>query len=172
MRYIFIIAFGTYVYLIKDKSIRRIWGIISLVVGIAFIGLVEYTSYIPKIIIYWTRTSFIACLYIVPFAYMLLRVRKNVYVKFLEVFGRASFNIFLTQMVYFNYMAYIVYQYISFIWLRILLNILICVLFGILFYCVELQITKKILVQFSKKEIELNINKLNQLLLKSDEYEK
>lgn len=167
LRYLFVIAFGVYVYMLKEKSIRKIWGVIALIIGIAFIGLVEYNSYNPKIIIYWTGTSFMACLYIMLIAYILLSCKKRISFKPLEVLGKASFNVFLTQMVYYTYMAGAIYKYISSMCLRILINILICGLFGVIFYHIENPLTKRLLIKIKNKNFEINLDKFNKLLLKS-----
>ena len=149
------------------KLEKVIWGVIAFIIGIAFIGLVEYSPYNPKIIIYWTRTSFMACLYIMPIAYILLSCKKRISFKPLEVLGKASFNVFLTQMVYYTYMAGAIYKYISSMCLRILINILICGLVGVIFYYIENPLTKRLLIKIKNKNFEINLDKFNKLLLKS-----
>ena len=59
-RYIFIIAVGCYFAFCFDEMQKK-WLAISFVIGTLFIILYCYLAYEPKIIIYWTRTSFIAC---------------------------------------------------------------------------------------------------------------
>lgn len=164
LRYIFVIAFGCYIYTNQQERIKKIWVIISFIIGILFILLVEYTNYDPKIIIYWTRTSFIACLYIIPIAYLLLRSKSKMQIYPLEILGKSSFNIFLTQMVYYTYAAEFVYKHISNVVLRLCVNLFICCIFGILFYYFETAITKKLLNYIKKTDLNLK-DRINILFL-------
>ena len=164
-RYIFVIAFGCYIYLYGNETIKKIYRVLSFIIGVCFIILVEYSSYNPKIIIYWTRTSFVACLYILPIAYNLLRKGSKFHCVPFEMLGKASFNIFLTQMVYYMYAANILYSYISNMYLRIIINIFICCVFGIIFYYVESFITKKIIKRIQASDCILS-DRINKIFIK------
>lgn len=144
IRYLFIISFGTYLAFLDNKRIRTKWGIASFIIGVSFILITEYTQYEPHIMRYWTGTCFIACLYILPILYILLRLVKNPKCVLLELLGRASFNIFLTQMVWFNYGAGFMYKHIDNIFIRLLINFIVCFVFGIFFYHIENPFTKKL----------------------------
>ena len=142
-RYILVIAFGCYLSLGKFKSSWRACTL-SIVCGALFIVLVRYFNHVPKIIAFWTGTSFIAVLYIMPIVAWLLK--KHLFTcKFLEVVGKASFDIFLCQKVYFLYMecGHSIGN-ISNHGLQIIFNIVICTIFGICFYYVESQLTRGI----------------------------
>lgn len=97
-RYIFIIAVGCYIA-IGNRTIKKAEALITSTVGFIFIVTVCYLKYTPRVIIYWTRTSFVAVMYIVPIVLVLFK--KNIKCKLIELFGKASYNIFLTQMVYY-----------------------------------------------------------------------
>ena len=73
---------------------------------------------------------------------------KNAKSKVLETIGKASFNIFLTQMVYFSYAENLIEKFFSNNILLInVTNITICLLTGLTFYYFEKRITK-MLVSF------------------------
>lgn len=154
LRYISVISFGTFFALFPNVKIK--WYIKTIVgmVGIIFIILVEYTSYSPKIIIYWTRTSCIATLYIFPICSFLLKNRENkVKVAPIELLGKASFNIYLVQMVYYWCLSGRVYNFIDSIFIRIIMNFLICLIGGISFYFIENRITEIIIKRLKSNEL-------------------
>ena len=143
-RYLFLIAAGCYVAFKHAEEVKETCNVgrkvalflISIVCGAAFIYLFTYTAYEGKIITYWTSQSVFCCFYIIPL--MALYVEK-VHVKFapLELVGKASWHIFLFQMLYYLYY----YSRDSYIiesnGLRYLLSVLVCVTGGVLFYCFE-----------------------------------
>ena len=142
-RYIFVIAFGSWLYQRKEKT-SAIWKIFSFAVGVIFIILYCYLKVKPKIIIYWTATCFLACLYLLPIADFLI-TKTHISCKPAELLGKASFNIFLSQMVYFNYMVGFVRKIIPVHIFQLLAHIGICVISGLLFYFIEQKITKWVL---------------------------
>lgn len=152
-RYTSVIAFGS-LLASKHKKEIKIWDkVLAFVVGVAFLFVEAYTSYSPKIIIYWTGTCFISTLYILPVCSFFFEKCRNVRIALLELVGKASFNIFLTQMVFFLYaggisgklFASVRNQYVS-IGLQNLFNILICLIIGILFYLMENRLTSKLIL--------------------------
>lgn len=154
LRYISVISFGTFFALFPNVKIK--WYIKTIVgmVGIIFIILVEYTSYSPKIITYWTRTSCIATLYLFPLCFFLLKNRdKEIRCAPFESFGKASFNIYLVQMVYFWCVSGKVYSNTNSISVRIFLNFLICLIGGISFYYIESKLTGKIIKRIKSNEL-------------------
>ncbi len=140
-RYLFVIAFGCYMEIRKTK-LKNIWYFTSLIIGVLFIIIVCYTEYTPVIVIFWTRTSFISGLYIIPIMVILIN-KINFRCKILELFGKASFNIFLVQMVYFNFIEWIPYQINSRLG-QILINIIVCVSLGSIFYYIEGNLGRKL----------------------------
>ena len=113
------------------------------VVGLLFIGLTTYGVYTPRIITSWTGTSFLASMWIVP---MMVWMIQNVHIrcKALEVIGRATYNIFLVQMVY--YSAY--YPKLSGKMSRsecLIVGIVICMSIGIVFYLLESRLTNAVI---------------------------
>lgn len=157
LRYISVIAFGSLLASEHKGEIKTVHKIIAFFIGVVFIFIEAYTSYSPKIIIHWTGTCFLATLYILPICCFLFEKCRNVRIAPLELAGKASFNIFLTQMLFFVYagqisrkvFANVQNQYVLTA-LQNLFNILVCVIFGILFYKMEKRLTSKILKLFKK----------------------
>lgn len=139
-RYTLLIAYGCYLAT-RDYKRHRIISVFCFVVGIAYIIICKYLGIVPIVTNYWTGTSLWACLFIIPVsAPLILNKSKN---RFLETIGKASFDIFLVQMVYYNG-AELIYKFVESRVLQISINIVICVSVGILFYYIETPLTKKI----------------------------
>ena len=138
-RYFMLLAFGAY-FAFKRMN-WRMWGL--SVLGIAFILLFRYTDYKPKILFWWTGTSMLPVLFIVPvFGFL---VEKKLSLPPMEEIGRASYNIFLTQLVYFSSIFGIIAEKLGHdVWLEALVSIAICVPVGIVFYELEYRITRKV----------------------------
>lgn len=141
-RYIFVIACGC--YLASEQFEMKKWmSALSIGIGAGFIVLCCYLEYTPKIIVYWTRTSFVACLYIIPIIAVLIRRFGRIRFKPLEVCGKASFNVFLFQMLYYSFIEYKIDILTGGI-LHLFINLAICTIGGVLFYYIEKPITNKI----------------------------
>lgn len=137
-RYTLCIAFGCYLSIGNYKRNVRLSGIMVLM-GILYIVVFRYLGYTPPITNFWTGTCIWACLYIIPISAWILNCNgmKN---GILELFGRASYNIFLVQMVYYRG-ARIVYGLIENRALQLGINIGICLGLGVIFYYVEKPVT-------------------------------
>lgn len=147
-RYIFVAAAGCYAYLCeKNKKLEKkdiVIYICEFITGIFFICLFSYTNYTPKILVYWSSTSLVTCLYIIPMMRLLVLI-SNIKVRLypLELIGKASYNIFLVQMIYYCIFASDVTHMIGNYVLSIVVNIIICVSTGIIFYIIENMITSR-----------------------------
>lgn len=142
LRYIFILAYGIFLFVERKGTKRKnLYYIIGLL-GAAYIIIFNYTPAEPIITDQWTVTSVFAVLFIVPIMMHLIK-ENNMQNKFLELLGRASFNIFLIQMLYYPLASKIVYQIIGDIVDRVVINILICCVVGVTFYKIENPITQK-----------------------------
>ncbi|MBQ8822588.1 MAG: acyltransferase [Lachnospiraceae bacterium] len=140
-RYLFIIAAGCYFAMVKIQRNYRsiIIGVGSVVAGMGFIYLFSYATYSPKIITYWSSTSFVVCLFVIPILGWLLQ-KGRLACKPLEVVGKASFNIFLVQMIYYNF-ADSMYEMIEGRSAQLVFNIVNCVVAGVAFYYLEKPVT-------------------------------
>lgn len=143
-RYIFVIAYGCYLAIGKVK-IKNILYLFSLIIGFLYLIIVSYTKYNPIIITFWTHTSLFSGLYIFPVINILFN-RINLRCGLLEILGRASFDIFLVQKVYF-YFTYtgLISLSVSNIFISVLVNISICITGGLVFWFVEVRVVKMIL---------------------------
>ena len=161
-RYLLLIGFGCYLYCGYTKP-KLIVNALSFVLGISFIYLVSYTEYEPKLIIYWTGTSFLAALYVMPLFFMGggtvdLNIQSNaILYRLLGFMGKASYNIFLVQMVYYQYFVSFIYSLGLGIFMELGINIAVCVVIGSVFYRLENLFIKKteVLNNFDKIIMEL-----------------
>lgn len=142
-RYLFVIACGCYVAVGNLQELKKgiLFGgaILCVVIGLGFTYLFSYTGYVPKILIYWKETSFVTNLYLLPLMAWMLTKMKCTFAP-LEYIGKASFNIFLVQMIYYIFgekMAALIPN----LTLRVIVNILFCVGIGVVFYVAESKLT-------------------------------
>ncbi|SKB96467.1 Peptidoglycan/LPS O-acetylase OafA/YrhL, contains acyltransferase and SGNH-hydrolase domains [Lachnospiraceae bacterium] len=141
-RYIFLMSVGCYLYLGKTKP-KTIWKIVGMIVGMLWLIGFKYMGYQPKVIIYWSGTCMLAALWTAPVVDFLLRNEKisQMRCKPLEEVGKASYNIFLTQMVFYASARSIVNK-IPHRALSLIFCIGVNVIVGLIFYKIESKITK------------------------------
>ncbi len=146
-RYLFIIAAGVY-FAIFNHVKSKYSGIIyffMIIIGLFTTTIFSYTDYSPKLVNMWKTTSFVTVLYLVPlFEYLTSDKFKNVKCSLLELAGKASFNIFLVQMIYYNF-AEKMLELVKYNWLFVLISVINCVAAGIVFYLLESAFTKKVI---------------------------
>lgn len=156
-RYIFLIAFGCYtaLYGFSDKKVN-ICSIVGAIVGVVFIIASQYLGYKTVIFTQWTTTCLIAVLFVIPLFNVIILNIKSLPKFFgpLEFVGKASYNIFFVQMVYYNFLSGIIADLIGIRILAFFVDIVLCVGIGLLFYLVETPITKKITNKIYKKAIK------------------
>ena len=140
-RYIFLIFFGAYMYenSINKKSIYYL----LIFLGALIIYIIDYTKFKMPIINFWVDTSILCAVYIVPIVSIL--IKKNLHSKIFELFGKASYNIFLIQMCYFYTIGGLISKSINNIFIEIPISIILCLSIGSLFFYFEQKITKKII---------------------------
>lgn len=143
-RYTFLIALGCFFYL-YDKIVPQKFLGISFSIGIVFIVCTRYLGMKTVVLDMWTGTSFMAALYIAPIFYILINKCGQVDFKPLAYIGKASFNIFLVQMVYYAFVAEVVYSLNDNIAVRVIMNLIICIVSGLLFYKLENGITNRLI---------------------------
>lgn len=139
-RYTLLIAYGCYLAT-HDRLSHKICKIVCFFVGIIYILIFVYVGKVPPITMYWTTTSVFACLYIIPIAEKI--IFNNCRNGLIELIGKASYNIFLVQMIYYNGVD-VVYKFIVNRWLQLTCNVFICIGGGLLFYFLEKPLTQKI----------------------------
>lgn len=142
-RYILLIGVGCYMAG-GDYKISKIKALLISAVGISFIMANGYLGYSPLILIYWTRTSWLACLYIIPAAMFAFSRMRNVKCKPLEILGKASYEIFLMQMAGFYFGTGYISALTDSRGVRLIAHIVFFSCIGVAFYCIEDPVTRKI----------------------------
>lgn len=144
-RYLLLIVFGCYLHLKKGK-IRKPIGIVSALTGIFFIWMYMYRHYTPHLVIYWSGTSFVGALYIMPVIGLLLSSAKLNRIKCppIELLGKASYHIFLFQMFFYQFVSYPLQVRFADAPTAIMLfvSIAVCVSGGLLFWVIETRMSK------------------------------
>ncbi len=136
-RHMLTICFGIYYSLGNYRKNRKL-NLLSLLIGFAYIILHSYYRWTPFFFNRnWADVSFIACLfYILVIAHLLSK--EKVTCKPLETIGKASYHIYLTQMVYYNFIKKeLVLKLIPSQLIWCVASLMICLLFGTLFYRLE-----------------------------------
>lgn len=145
LRYVSVIAFGCYIAIGQIKLNKKILCIMFFT-GIVWQGLLCYAPLNPPFMnLSWARVNYLSSLIVMPVMYIL--IKKFCYSSFkvpvIQQLGKASYNIFLVQMVYYCG-AGLVYKKIHGTLLQIVVSILICCCLGCIFYSIETKITKYI----------------------------
>ncbi len=145
-RYVFLVAAGVYAY--KGYKISIWLSVIMMVIGATFISIVVYFEYETKIVNKdWATTGFLSSMLIVPIMIFVLRNLKNggkIYILPFEIIGRASYHIFLVQMVYYSgYYSILQNKIPSWQW-HLTLGIIISLVVGVVLYYLEKPLQNKI----------------------------
>ena len=147
LRYVFAIAVGVYAAKNKDQ-VHKIWYWVITLLGCYYIYRTSYLKIIPDAFSMWYRTSMFTCLWVAPIMYVTLRASEKIHIPKIEplcLLGKASFNIFLCQMVYYGtFLDNKIYELFPDRLTSLLLNIVICTVGGCIFYYLEQPITKRI----------------------------
>ena len=145
-RYMLIIAYGIWLSA-PDYKFHPILGAAALVVGVVFIYAVSYKGYWPMIFNVWSGTSAIACLYIIPIMGLLIKKCGAIHFTPLEMLGKASFDIFLVQKIWYHvwrpvFLTDGIGPYVT--QKRLSATYVFCIITGLVFYFVESRLTKLI----------------------------
>lgn len=164
LRYIFIIAVGVYSAIGKKRILMRT-KVMALGVGALFIVLTYYTEYKPRIFTLWTSTCMVSCLYIIPLFSLMYRFGKNLKCWFLEMLGKASYSIFLVQMVYYYCADQFVYELVESKGIRLTINFFVIILVGLLFDYISGKIVRAVNKGLNglglRKKISTMVDKIN-----------
>lgn len=145
-RYLLMLGFGCYLYINKDEKQNKIALLIMIAIGIAYIVVTKYTGYEEKLFTYWTSTSMMTAFWIFPVFYMVYKLLRDARPSKIQIIGKASYHIFLTQMVYYGYVFRLVRGYLpDFTLIHLLVNVVFCISLGMIFYLVENKINKIVL---------------------------
>ena len=126
----------------KDKF----YNILSLLIGFSYIIAHSYYMWTPAFFNNgWADVNFVACLFFCPVIAFFLGKEKMRF-KPLEYIGKASYHVYLTQMVYYNFVKREIMISIlksPFLWCGV--SMLIIVSVGCLFYKAEMSLRKRFL---------------------------
>lgn len=139
-RYTLVIGFGCYLAISEEKKTSWRQDILLMGAGILYIFGFVYRGNTPVITEYWTGTSFLACLFILPVSRKLI-YSSRLRCKPLECLGKASYHIYLTQMVFYIW-SNTLYHRIPNRMCQVILNFTICLIVGLLFYKIETPINR------------------------------
>lgn len=145
-RYIFLIAMGIVLTKYSGKLNLKKWllFVTTMIIGITYIIVYRYQGKQLQVFRYWIGTSMLPALFIVSIVFMGVNIYKKMHFKPLEIVGRASYDIFLTQMVYFLFAEYIYRLFdCNDILSQVIVSLLITIIVGIMFYYFENGITSK-----------------------------
>ena len=158
LRYTFVIACGIFFYF-EEKNFKKnlktfIILLLSGVIGFAYIFITSYTQYRERIFVNWTTTSMMTTFWIFPLFFILYKALGKLPPSKLQVIGKASYHIFLTQMVYYcTIIPYRISSAVPSVWIFAAINIIICVAFGCVFYYFEYFITSRI-ISYTQKQFK------------------
>ena len=111
---------------------------ILLCIGVVFIICVEYVGIDPLIVNFdWKRVSYIAGFYIAPLFELIVLREPSVRSSIISEIGKASFHVFLIQMVYYSYFANKIYETFSNPVCGLLISIVLCSVIGYGFFRVD-----------------------------------
>ncbi len=147
VRYFFAIGIGVFIY-VRRYHIPLIVLLPPFVMGVAYQLIVYYAHYEPAVITNLAESTLFSMLYIGPVFAFLMRTFRNdewKYSKAMAYFGKAYFEIFLTQMLFYTFVDEGIGAYITWVPLHLALNIIICLAVGSLFYRMERPITERLM---------------------------
>lgn len=147
-RYLLLIAFGCYIYLYPEHRVKKSQLILMFFIGLAYILAVFSFDAEFFIFGYWKTTAMPVAFYIFPIVIMLFRKFYHLTIPgiigdTLTQIGKASYHIFLVQMVYYHFelggkiMRAEWYAAIPF-------NLLVNLVIGLLFFEFDKQFLKKV----------------------------
>lgn len=115
-----------------------------MLLGGGYIFALKYCGYEERLFTYWTDTNMIVSFWIFPIIYLIIYYCKDkkiggMFGKVFGLCGKASYHIFCTQMIWFAVGSFISEKilYMFSPWIKTIITLVICLLFGICFYFVE-----------------------------------
>lgn len=171
-RYISIIGFGCYIAVGKTKLSKFIL-LLMFAVGVVWQTLLNYRPLHPVFMNEgWARVNYISSLFVMPILYIVIKkyYDRKINIAILEGIGKASYNIYLVQMLFYGYFpAQIVYRLVDVAWIQLLICITVCIGTGFIFYKIESKITNRIIrfvrqKNYFKKDVLKIIDYCNQFV--------
>lgn len=157
-RYLLLVAFGCYLYLHPRSRVKRWQMLLMLAVGFTYIYTSFYVEREPVLFSYWTPTAMPVSFYIFPIVVLLFRKFYHCTIpgsvgSVLTEIGKASYHIFLVQMVYYHFnLGFVAMEFPMGI--SVAANIVLCVCIGCSFYEAE-----NMFLNWWKKERSMRLQK-------------
>lgn len=153
LRYVSVIAFGCYIAIGQVKLNKKVLCIMFLT-GIVWQCSLCYVPLNPPFMNFsWARVNYLSSLIVMPIMYVLIRkfYFSSLKMPLIQQLGKASYNIFLVQMVYYYCVVSLVYEKIHGILLQIVISVITCCCLGCIFYSIEIKITEHIVRSVKKR---------------------
>lgn len=138
MRYLGFVAVGLYYGRFKCSVKKK-----NLVLGAVIGGFIVYfLNYHEPLFLFkqWRSTSLPVILFAFVFVYIIIE-DWHFKSRFIEIIARSTFHIFLVQMIYYRFYYQYVANLIKPAAIRIIINLLICIPAGMVFWSLDKQIT-------------------------------
>ena len=135
IRYLF--AFGLGIWL--AYGIDRRWLAIGGTISIIYITAINYAGYMPLAYPSWGSQNAISFAW--PLALVVIGLSINTNARFISEIGKASYHIFLTQMVYFWAIGGVINTISG---ASFIINIIVCVSIGLMFYYFPQVVTNEV----------------------------
>ena len=148
-RYIGMIAYGCLLQVNSRYKLKKTWKVVMLFLGGTFIYVTQYRGYTPGIADYWTSTCWIAGLFIMPVAERLFEIKIKC--RWLSVIGKASYNIYLIQMMWYLIVDPWLSEFIGYPFWHLVINLISCCLSGCIYYYIENPLSTKIIYWVNHK---------------------
>lgn len=152
-RYLFLLALGCYLFFHVQGKIRP-WVLAAMFsVGFGYLYAIYYADYDPQLFTYWTRTSMMTAFYIFPLVYLLFRYGMKIQIpgkagEIMSGIGRASYHIFLVQMVYYHFDFCDIFEPMPGE-TEVLVHIALCLAAGYMFYLSEGRLSDRVIQNIS-----------------------
>lgn len=107
-RYLLLIAFGCYLYLHPERRLKKHEIIAMLLIGLSYIVFILGRDVDTTLFDFWKPTAMPIAFYIFPIVVLLFRAFYHCHIagfvgNMLSMIGKASYHIFLIQMVYYHF---------------------------------------------------------------------
>lgn len=146
LRHITFLQLGIILYYNKEKILEKLNYIFPLSIGGGiYIYLTYYKDYVFFPYNYWKVVSTPMMFYALFFIIIILKYSNTTKKFFLEkvvvIIGKASYHIFLVQLIYYGMLKVVIFNN----WLDYIAHIFICLIIGIFFYYLESKIVDNLL---------------------------
>lgn len=155
-RYISTLSFGIFIAIGK-KQFNHMGLLFLFVLGVLWQAALNYIPIAPIFMNHtWARVNYLSSIPAMLAMYILIKARifdraKQIHIPFIHTWGKASFNIYLTQMVVYGCgLSDVVYGNIPNSFVQLLVIVTICLAFGWAFYKLESRITNTMISKIGK----------------------